>query len=162
MHSSGPSDSAEFVKVAFSLDSEDWHGTAIERLWAVRLGPYRFRLDNVPFYAEGVACGDVVRAIPRDGNLMVEEVVERNGHETCRIIFCDFELPLPRRLELLRPLVDLGCRFEGTGQEVPLYAIDVPPTVSYLAAKALLEAGVESGVWEFEESSRDYGGSREK
>jgi len=60
----------------------------VETLWANRVGPDLYRLDNSPFWAYGVSWRDVVEAHPDpDGMLRMSRVVEKSGHRTVRVIF---------------------------------------------------------------------------
>jgi hypothetical protein len=45
-----------YVKVGLT----DNEGKMTETVWAVTVGPNRFRLDNVPWFAYGISLGDVV------------------------------------------------------------------------------------------------------
>jgi Domain of unknown function (DUF4265) len=71
-----------FVKIKMSGPD----GT-VETLWAVRVTPDRFRLDNLPFYAYGVSLGDIVEGeeyVP--GMYDLVKVVEPSGNRLMRVI----------------------------------------------------------------------------
>ncbi len=73
------------VKIMFRLDAGAWHGSATETVWAEPLGPQRYRLRNVPFYAFGVSVEDEV--ITDDGALpVVLRAANRGGHSTYRVV----------------------------------------------------------------------------
>jgi hypothetical protein len=76
------------TKVVFSLEPEtdDWPPVATEGVWARPLGNDEYELDNVPWFARGVACGDRVRADSEDGMLVVREQIAWSGRYTIRVI----------------------------------------------------------------------------
>ena len=146
------------VRVRFALDPDDWHGQAIEWLWAEVLGASSgqtlLQLENSPFYARGISYLDVIEAAEApDGSLRFTRVVDRFGHSTFRIL-----LP-PEADDVAGPsaaLEGLGCSFElgiiatSLGEQV-LFSIDVPEPGQVAAVLDLLEDGERAGRWVFEE-----------
>lgn len=131
----------EGTKVKVLLRADEY----VETLWAERVGPDRYRLDNSPFWAYGLSWRDVVEAHPdENGQLAFTRVVEKSGHRTVRVIF---EPGIDQNAEgqaIIDELVRLGCTYEGMH---PGYlAIDIPPGVE-LAKEAgyLTEQGAQ---WE--------------
>ena len=51
------------VKVAVQLPPDS--PSDKETLWAESVGPDLYRLDNIPFYAKGIALDDIVEASKR-------------------------------------------------------------------------------------------------
>src|SRR5262249_17810343 len=52
----------------------------VETLWAERVGPDRYRLNNSPFWAYSVSWLDVVEAHPdENGQLAFARIVEKSG-----------------------------------------------------------------------------------
>lgn len=100
----------------------------IETLWAERVGPDLYRLDNSPFWAYGVSWRDVVEARPdADGMLTFVRVVEKAGHRTVRVILDPPADKAPESQAILDGVVALGASYEGMH---PGYlAIDIPPEV---------------------------------
>lgn len=135
------------AKIRFELESEAWHGSATETLWAEQVGRGRYRLRNSPFFAFGVSAEDVVFAGEEDegGAHPFVGVSLRGGHSTYRIM----RLADDERLikEYWQPLEDLGCTYE----EGRVLAVDVPPTTDIYDVYPLLEAGEAQGAWHFEE-----------
>lgn len=124
---------SNWVKVLLQADDK------IETLWAVRVGPDRFRLDNSPFWAYGLSSGDVVEArLSADGALAFERVHEKSGHRTVRVVLDPPADRAPASQAVLDGLVAIGATYEGMH---PGYlAIDVPPTVALEQVVAFLVA----------------------
>lgn len=139
------SSTASHVKIFFEIKSDD--GTIeIESLWAVP-ETRGYRLDNIPFYARGFACGDIVRAArDADGQLLCSGVVLPSGHSTIRLWFAG---PLEVQ-EVRNTLLSMGCTSELN--HTRLVAVDIPPEVHYSAIQAYVEAQKSAGVFEYEEA----------
>lgn len=77
-----------YVKVHFRLEIEDDRPPAsVESLWAVDQGDGTARLDNIPWFVRGIACGDVVATAPdEEGVRWAGEVVRRSENCTIRLI----------------------------------------------------------------------------
>ncbi|AEI64121.1 DUF4265 domain-containing protein [Corallococcus macrosporus] len=137
------------VKVIFELerDEDDYPPADSEGLWARPLGEGLYQLDNVPFFAKGVACEDVVSAEDVGGELLFQEVVRPSGHATLRLIVHDEEdVPAVKAL-----LEEHGCAVERS--HVPgLISVDVPPTVPLDTLKPLLDEGEDAERWGYEEA----------
>ncbi|NMO14677.1 DUF4265 domain-containing protein [Pyxidicoccus fallax] len=137
------------VKVIFKLekDEDDYPPADYEGLWARPLGAGLFQLDNVPFFARGVAYGDVVSASSVEQELRFQEVVRPSGHSTLRLIVHDEEdVPAVKAL-----LEKLGCSIERS--HIPgLISVDVPPQVSMAALKPVLDEGEAQERWGYEEA----------
>jgi Domain of unknown function (DUF4265) len=140
---------ADLLKVAVQLESGAWHGHALEKLWAERVGDGRYRLRNTPFYAKGLSFEDVVFAEVRaDGQLVVSGVSLYGGHSTYRLA-PKASLEDVAFRSAWAPLQATGCSFEGVGGR--LLAVDVPPQANIQQVYDLLQRGEDDGVWEFEE-----------
>ena len=134
------------AKVLFELESETSYET--ESLWAKVVADGEFVLDNVPFFAFGVSCGDRVRAKPLENVFQFVEVAEPSGHSTYRA-YLEESATEEQRDRYLAQLKALGCHLErGTKR---LWAFDLPPTTDIHAVYAVLEQAEAEGVWEFEE-----------
>ncbi|MDI3291178.1 DUF4265 domain-containing protein [Polyangium sp. 15x6] len=132
------------VKILFDVENED--GTVdLESLWAVPVSN-GYRIDNIPFYARGVACNDIVAASPdEDGMLHFSGLITASGHSTVRLWFRD-EADVPVVRDYLRRM---GCASES---DLPrLVAVDIPPTVPYDALRKFLDEQEAAGVFEYEE-----------
>lgn len=131
-------------------DNNGYPPAEVESMWAIPRDD-GYELDNIPFYAKGVALGDVVVAEPdADGVLVYRRVLRRGGHSTYRVYLLD---PSP---DDPQSTVDY-LRAKGLGVEYDLprlLAIDIPPTVSLEDAESVLFEGVDSGRWELQEGYR--------
>ncbi len=114
---------AELVKVRVPLDDGPVAG---ETLWAELVGEQQYRLANCPFYAEGLAEGDIVRCVTRDGWLTVLAMEEDGGNANIRILIAR-DADAVSVDALLGKLVSVGCTFERAGPQ--LVAVTVPATV---------------------------------
>lgn len=84
----------ELFKVAFDLAVEraDWPPVSTERLWGEKTGvKFEVRVVSVPFFARGIAYGDLVRVRPdhERRELVFEEFTAESGHSTVRVVVMD-------------------------------------------------------------------------
>jgi hypothetical protein len=139
----------ELVKVFFRLekDKDGYPPVEVESLWAIPRED-GFELDNIPFYARGVALGDVVKVEKaEDGGLEFTEVVRRGGHSCYRIWLLKKRPDDPQFT--FEELKDLGLRVEMDLNHV--MAIDVPPNVSLESVDGFLGRGKDTGRWELQD-----------
>jgi len=139
----------ERVKVVVKLekDEDDYPPADYEGLWALPVGEGLFQIANVPFFAKGIAYGDIVSATVEQQELRFREVVRSSGHSTLRLIIYD-EKDIPSVRELLE---ELGCDIERS--HIPeLLSVDVPPTVSLAVVKRHLDEGEAQARWGYEEA----------
>ena len=141
--------SEQYVKLLFDLeqDEEGYPPASAETLWGIRVGDGLFKIDNIPFFAMGVAVNDVVSAQPEEGVFRYKEVVHSSGHSTIRVVVYD-PVAVPAARELFH---QLGCATEQS--HLPrLFAIDVPPSVSLEKVRQVLDSGKEEEQWGYEEA----------
>ena len=106
-------------------------GENVETLWAEKVGPNLYRLDNSPWYAYGVSWLDVVEAHPdAAGQLVMSRVAEKSGHRTIRVIFESSVEDSPNAQEVLHGAVALGVTYEGSNGRY--MAIDIPPGIDLM------------------------------
>ena len=129
------------AKVLFRVKESD--GSAnVETLWAYDLGGDRYKLDNSPFYAYGVSCGDTVLASLDDaeGLPTFRSVVAKSGNRTVRVIFDPPVASGNASDAVLQGLVRLGCEFEGANPRYVVISIpavvDLDAVVRYLTERA--------------------------
>ncbi|MFP2906906.1 DUF4265 domain-containing protein [Pyxidicoccus sp. 3LFB2] len=137
------------VKVVVKLekDEDGFPPADYEGLWARPLGGGEFQIDNVPFFAKGIAYGDVVSALAVNQELQFRQVVRPSGHATLRLIIYDEE-----DVASVKALLEQqGCSIERS--HIPgLISVDVPPAVSLSALKPLLDEGEARERWGYEEA----------
>jgi hypothetical protein len=140
-------DTSQLVKVHVDLPHH-WMFKG-ESLWARPLGDDLYAIENVPFGAYGLNCGDVVRAeIDAPGQKPeVREVVERSGNRTLRVAFGK-ALDVERQQPHIEAIQALGAWIER--MNVHFIAINVPPEHSYDAVRALLSDRQKSEVLDYE------------
>ncbi|MFY0572660.1 DUF4265 domain-containing protein [Archangium lansingense] len=139
----------ERVKVVVKLekDEDDYPPMDYEGLWALPVGEGLFQIDNVPFFAMGIAYGDIVSATAEQHELRFREVVRPSGHSTLRLIIYD-EKDIPSVRALLE---ELGCSIERSHIQ-GLISVDVPPTVSLAVLRKTLDEGEAQERWGYEEA----------
>lgn len=138
------------VKVLIPLPEDSDHGLGAENLWAESVADGAYRVRNIPTWAYELSLDDVIEAHEaEDGRLTLDRVVRRGGHSTYRII-PDAGTDEATFLARWAPLHDAGCTYESHSDRAR-YAVDVSPEANIHKVYALLHAGEDDGVWEFEE-----------
>ncbi|MDP8961457.1 MAG: DUF4265 domain-containing protein [Actinomycetota bacterium] len=144
----------DLAHVIFPLEVDDggWPPVSAERVWARRLSDTEFQLDNAPWFARGVAEGDIVRAVAATDDEWPTfiETVRWSGNCNIRVIpFKKGRLGGDQAavLQVLRPL---GVTGEGAGS-YPIVALTIEPHLNLPAIKSLLDRGTQEGWWEYEE-----------
>lgn len=137
-------------------DADGYPPADNEILWATKARRGMFRLDNIPFYARGVSCGDIVAAEESEsGPLRFRAIVEPSMHSTIRVVLaknCSDRRPIVERMSDLREkLKALGCDTEANYPG--FFAIDVPPPVKLSEVRRILSSGCEAGLWDYEEAT---------
>ena len=143
------------IRIALAPDAP----FATEGLWARYLGQDLYEIDNIPFFAYNLHCGDVVRAIASAPSEQpnIQEVVERGGHSTLRILFTE-DKGSERQEDILQWLDDCGAAFEGLGSSVydgRYFAIDVEPDADYPSVCAQLYQWELDGLLVYETGALD-------
>lgn len=119
------------------VKSPTWPPVTSERLWGAKTDvKFQLAVRNVPFYVQGIAFGDVIRARPDHARqeLVFDELVEESGHSVFHLLIRDSEQQ-PAVEDLLRRL---ELTWEAAAD--PQYlAVDVKPEQDWVAARAALE-----------------------
>jgi hypothetical protein len=138
---------SDLVKVHLDLPNHWWFKG--ESLWAKSLGNDLYEIQNVPFCAYGLSCGDVVRATPDAPDLKpeVREVVRRSGNRTLRASFSD-HLTKDLQQPHIKTLESLGAWVERANPQ--FVCINVPPVVDYEEICAYLAEQERAGELEYE------------
>ena len=138
------------ISIALEKDEDDYPPADFESLWASPLGGGLYRVENIPFFAAGVALGDVIFAQPEQDLLRFRSVVQPSGHKTLRVMVYDKQEVSAVR-ELLKKL---GCDVEQS--HIPgLISVDMPPTASLPEVRRILAEGEAQERWGYEEAWLD-------
>lgn len=146
-------DADDRVKVWYRfVPREGWPQFDQEGVWATPLGGDLARVDNVPFFVDGAAEGDIVRfTMDADGVRWVEERVEWSGR--CTILVLPVRGgPKATAKAVHEVFAPLGIGAEAYSADFPLVALSVPSDADVRAAKAQLNRGVEAGWWDYQEA----------
>jgi hypothetical protein len=113
---------SERIKIRFRLNNSQIGG---ELVWAEKIDEVRYRLLNIPYYAEGYAEGDIVHCIETNNQIEVIAIEEDSGNGTLRLIFADSQRPEAQTV--LDELTSVGCVYERAS--AGLVAVNVPPNL---------------------------------
>lgn len=130
-------------KVTIKLPSGD-----TESVWVQELPDGNFLVENVPFFAKNLSCGDIVSAEAIDGTLKLKDIVGRGGHSTYRV-YCEKGRQDAGVQQLLERLRETHCDIEPATDN--LVAIDVLPEADIYQVYGLLEDAEKSGLIDFQE-----------
>lgn len=114
------------IKVLWRLeqDEDEWPPYPVESIWCSEVSPGHYKLLNVPYFAQGVAWGDVVTATEKDGGLWFASVASRSGYSTVHAFCAD-----PGFQEQLRAWArEQRCVVE-TAYDQKYWALGIPPEV---------------------------------
>lgn len=137
------------TRVRFILEPEA--PTATETLWATPLGDSQYQVDNAPWYARGVAAGDVILCREEPGDLPTfHEVVHPSGNLTARVFVRKGPERAIMKERVFKTLKSLGCSYEGMAADKGLIAVTIPTTASRADVVAALESLEQEEVayWE--------------
>jgi hypothetical protein len=142
------------TKVHLELPNHWWFKG--ESLWAKSLGDDLYEIQNVPFCAYGLNCGDVVRATADAPELKpeVREVVRRSGNQTIR---ANFKLANELQGQHIEAIKQLGAWVERANPT--FICINVPPEVSYVKVREYLDRQEASDALEYETCEERVAGS---
>lgn len=104
--------------VRIHVTFEEGAGFAGESMWALPAGPSLYKVNNIPFFADGINLHDVVRCTEDDpeGLPEIQEVVERSGHRTYQVLF-NGEATEEFQLKVAEDLRNLGAHTERAKAE---------------------------------------------
>src|ERR1700722_10015498 len=113
-----------------------------ERLWAYRVGPGLYNIDNIPIFVKGISTGDVVSVQQVGSELYFKALIRPSSNSVFRLYFYD-ESNVKVTRENFRML---GC--EWAQYHFPnVIAIEIPNRVPIEPVVALIKEGAESGYW---------------
>jgi hypothetical protein len=119
-------------KVLFRVPCNDGTDEAhVETLWAWSLENDNYKLDNLPYFAYSVSCGDIVYAPfdPDEGFPTYQKVVERSGNKTIRLFFEEAYEDGNSTFNSIQDIVAMGCEFEGSSRKY--FCINIPPKADF-------------------------------
>lgn len=150
-------DTATLSKVLIRVEPADWHSVTSETLWATRVGPDLYRLENSPFYAKGFSYRDVVLTEydAEEGFQVAMGVVESSGRSTYALWVVAGVESNGDFAKHWQPLEEIGCSFEGVRSQ--LLSVDVPASTDVADAFRLMQLGEDAGVWHFQEQNYAHG-----
>jgi hypothetical protein len=136
------------VKIKIPLAEGNLAGAEAEWVWAEPLDDGTYAVKNVPFYAKGISCEDVVKAEPEDGALVFKGVVQHSGHSTYRI-YANEGRAIPGVAALLGTLRDLHCDIEPATDK--LVGVDVLPEADVYKVYETMAESERAGLIDFDE-----------
>ncbi len=105
------SDDEKLTKIEIRTDEDG--EVSVETPWVSHVGPNRYKLDNLLFYAYRLSWGDIVEAeVQEHGFPLFVRVVEKSGNRTVRVIV---EPPADESEEnkaAIEDLITMGCSLE--------------------------------------------------
>lgn len=149
----GITDSARLVKVRYRLvqDNDGWPPATSEDVWAELVEPEVARVDNIPWFVQNLAVGDLIKVAEiEDGIFRPVQRIRWSGNCTIRII----PLRLEGQFDSIEKVIDLfqlhGVSVEGIRQ-YGILALSIPSDADFGTIKRLLASGEERGIWTYEE-----------
>ena len=146
------------VKILFGLepDEDGYPPIGSESLNAIACEDGRYRLDNTPFFVEGVSLGDVVEAVKSVGSaLNFKRVHTQSSNTSLSIILLDADV----RESLVRYLEGMDCYCEyGEFPTMEALAVSVPATAPYADVTGHLEELEDRGLISYAELALYEGG----
>jgi hypothetical protein len=136
------------VKVKIPLSGDNLAGADSESLWAEPQGDGFYILKNVPFYAKGLSCDDVIEAETSGADLIFKRVVRHNGHSTYRI-YAKQGRTAAAVTGLLDKLRAMQCDVEPATDK--LVGVDVLPQADVYKVYAALNEAEQAGTIDFQE-----------
>lgn len=130
-------------------DEDGCPPVSTERLWVRPLESGTVILDNIPFYAKGIAPGDELAVLAgADGEAWFQAVAKSGGRSVFRI-----HTGSDQQIAKIREkLLDLGMPSEVDGK-TRLIAVEVPADADIRPMLDYLVAGQESLRFDFEEGA---------
>jgi hypothetical protein len=141
------------LKLRVTLDRDSWHELESEGIWTRVIRTLAEKvlveIDNIPFFAKGLSIGDKVIARRSDGELLLENVVERSGNSSYRIFVENEDANISTELAKLKGKL---CEWEmAKFRGGILRALNVPSSADIFEIYRLLKEGQANGIWYFEE-----------
>jgi hypothetical protein len=136
------------VKIKIPLSEDNLAGAEAEWVWAEPQIDGTYAIKNIPFYAQGISCEDIVKAEPEDGTLVLKGIARRSGHSTYRI-YAEAGRTTPGLLALLETLRKMHCDIEAATDK--LVGVDVLPEADVYKVYETLADSERAGIIDFQE-----------
>ena len=139
------SEDPDLAKVHIDLPNHWWFKG--ESLWAKSLGGDLYEIQNVPFCAYDLNCGDIVHATADAPDLKPEirAVVRRSGNRTLRV---SFNVEQEDQQPYLQFIESKGAWVERAKPQ--FICINLPPGTSYEEVREYLNEQEGKGVLKYE------------
>jgi hypothetical protein len=152
-----PENIDDLEKIHIDLPNHWWFKG--ESLWAKPLGDDLYEIQNVPFCAYGLNCGDVVLATADTPDLKPEirRVVRSSGNRTIRAFFNED----PPDKGMQKPYIEYieGMEAWVERANASVICINITPSADYEAIQKYLTTLEESDVLEYETCEERIPGS---
>lgn len=128
-------DGQPYVKLYFHLDKIDENPSlTTESLWAIKVGPSKYQVDNTPFFVRNISPGDIVEGAVNGGELFFSSLLTRSGSSVLWLKAIEESKTDVARAQLR----EQGCNLEGAGI-LGRIAVEVPANVSLQAVINTIE-----------------------
>jgi len=138
------------VKILFRFYSDVLEEETVETMWADIVNKHKghYKIDNIPFYAPVLACGDIVLAAfeEDEGMLTYKETVEYSGSSTIWVVMVDKSIEINTVRD---EFMQMGCPSEKVSNGY--FAMEVPPAVNYADIRRRLEHFEQKEILEYAE-----------
>ena len=140
------------VKIDFKIenDGDDFPPIGVESLNAILLDSGLLQIDNVPFFIEEIAVGDVVKCLksPEEKNYQFDEVIYEGTHKSVSILFIDDSC----KENIYQFLKSKNCYCEyGEFGVFNMLAVDISADVIYEEIEQYLSKQESTGVISYAE-----------
>lgn len=130
----------ECEKIHFELEVKEdgFPPISIESLNGMQISDGKFRVENTPFFAEGIAIGDVIQANRRSGlkGFWFDSVIEESKNISISIIFIEENL----EERVYQKMKEFGCFCEyGEFGALRMLAVCVYASVDYAQVSNFLD-----------------------
>lgn len=112
-------DRANFIIRLMLNDPDIVQLAEAEQIWARQIEESVFEVCCIPFFAYGIALGDLVQTT---SDYLINEVREKKGHLTYRMLFLD----VSKWDAVVENIRNLGCLVEKRWERSTLVSIDAP------------------------------------
>jgi hypothetical protein len=143
-------DRKEYKKIAFYLEQDDegYPPCNVETLWVTEIEPGLYRIDNIPFYVQGISFKDIVSVEEVEDEIYFKQLVTPSGHSVLHVVVFD-----ESKIDvLLKTLKHMSCDIEQSNIPI-LFSVDIPESIDIQPIIDFLQQGQDSGFWEYSEAS---------